>query len=143
MRALLSLLCAGVLLAVPAASPGQSYDPGTYVLFGAERVTVGNAARIVNGNVGSNGSIAFRSGALVEAAPDLAADRVTGAPRVIVHGDVFYNVLDPRGATLHGATAPLLALPILTLPPPPVVVPGALDLIAQPGAQRLVPAGAN
>ena len=130
------------LLAVPATSRAQSNDLSTYVLFGSTKLTVGHAGGLVGGNVGSNGLLSVKGDASLAGSVQLAADRVKIAAGSTVDGDVFFNELSFSGATIHGNTHFGVTLPILTLPPPPTVAPGASDLNVPEGGTVNPVAGA-
>ena len=141
-RAALPLLCAGVLLGTPAAGLGQSDEPATYTLFGSQDVFVGRHATIINGNVGSDDDVRLGADVTVESQPVLAADHIQAARGAVVRSDLYFNTLEATGAQLLGtSTSPLPVFPFVELPGAPFVVPGELDLVAQPGAERLIPAG--
>jgi DNA-binding beta-propeller fold protein YncE len=141
----LPLLSTAVLLGLPTAGFAQSDDPATYVLFGRREVRVGRHATIINGNVGSDAIVRLGGGVTVEPSPDLAADLVQAGPAAVVRGDLYYNTLEKAGSAqiLGTTTSPVPVLPFIDLPPPPFVSASAFDLIAQNGAERLIPAGST
>jgi DNA-binding beta-propeller fold protein YncE len=142
MRIASSALLLGVLLGTPGAAFGQSRDLLTYLLFGETEVLLGTRVAVAHGDVGSNGTVSLKPLAVLGQPATVAGDVLRFSPGAAVAGASFFNSMEANGATVTGPTSSPLTLPLLALPAPAAPAPGVLDLVAQIGAERLVPAGA-
>src|SRR5262249_42739394 len=138
MRPVSSALLAGMLLGLPGVASSQSRQLLGSALFAADTVMLGRPATVLPGDTARNGTASPGPAAIVQARASVAADVVRGATGAVLAGPTFCNALAPNGATVSGPTTSPLALPLLALPAPPNPVPGVLDLVAQPGAERII-----
>ena len=139
MRHLASGLGALALLGCAVTAAAQSTDLTKYVLFGTSRVKLGSGAVVIRGGIGSNDMVSVRSNSVINA--PVSGDHVRVASGTTVHGSIYANQFS-GGATLDGVLFTPITLPTLTLPPPPVVVPGGPDVIVDRNAFRIISPGA-
>jgi DNA-binding beta-propeller fold protein YncE len=126
---------------VPSPSRAQSQALFTYAVFGSDGVKFGAGCTVVDGDVGSNDSLTMGRGNSVGSAATVAADGVRLGTGTDVAGDAFLNRLSGPG-TVSGSLTTGLALPVATVPPPPVVAAGTgLTRITESEVATL-PAGA-
>src|SRR5262245_8817095 len=135
MRGFLQTFIAGVLLGVPAVGLAQSNDLNSYALFGSSELKIGARSRVTDGDLGTNGTARLQLQVETEAACPLAGNVIKAAAGAQLHGDLFFNQLIAPNANVQGAIHSPITLPILSLPPPPTVVPGP--------TQRIIPRGAT
>jgi YVTN family beta-propeller protein len=139
---MITVLRAVVVLVVPLVAWAQSNDLDTYALFAQTKVSVGTASVVNQGDAGSNGTLMIGAGGHVLPSVRLAADTVRVGGTAIVEGETFFNALQfPSSASILGTTHFGLALPVVTLPPPAVVTPGAGDVTVGRGQSGNVSAG--
>ena len=130
MRTSISILVVVLQLFSIASARAQSHDIASYTLFGHEKVDVGAGATVTDGAVGSNDTAVIGPRAHVLAFAHTAADVIRAGRDATLAGDLFYNSLRASGAIVTGPTHSPIALPVLNLPAPVSVTPGASDVTA-------------
>jgi YVTN family beta-propeller protein len=121
-------------------APAQPTDLSAYALFGDSKLKIGAQASVTDGAVGSNEAVRIAPDGTLEG--PVAGDAVSLRSGVLVQGAVYHNRLSAAAATIQGATVSPVALPLLTLPPPPAVASGSLDITVARGVTQSIAAGA-
>jgi DNA-binding beta-propeller fold protein YncE len=138
----LVLAAQAVLFVVAGVARAQSTDISTYVVFGAERLTLGGSVTVLGGDVGSNNRLNVGGRSQISAGSDLAGYIVRIGPQAVIAGATYFSALLNKGL-LTGPTFPALIPPILTLAPPVTVAPGTDDYTFAPFETAVLPTPAR
>src|SRR5262245_29599485 len=100
MRLHVVLVAAVTLLGLPGVARAQGSDLSSFAVVGNTQVRIGKGVRVLNGNLGSNGSLSLGTNTI--AVGGAAADKVRGARGVVVQGGVAFNDLSVNGGSFLG-----------------------------------------
>jgi DNA-binding beta-propeller fold protein YncE len=135
MRTRVGLLGA-VCLAWATAVQAQLDDLTSYAVYGTETVKIGPSATILNGAVGSAGTVYARKFATVEGPLAATAVQFIGTAQVV--GTLFADEL--LNVTFAGRIVSPADIPTLSIPLPPIT-PGSTNIVVPRGGAQLIAPG--